>query len=395
MRSTSGHPSGLARAGLGTASARLAAVLLAATGWGALAATLAACGEQEAAERPAGVLVDTTTVVTQDVPRIVRAVGTVEAESQTVVKAEVDGQIARIVANEGDRVGEGDVVLQIDPTPFRLSHDQSMAATEQARAALANDEQLLERYDKLLAAGALDQQSYDDVAARVKSERAALAAAQSRAESSQWSLGKTSIRAPFAGTVAARKVELGGYVASGDDLFELVDAKPVRVAFDIAEENVGVLEAGDSVSFAVRTDPGKVYEGIVIYVSPSLDPQNRTQRIKAEYPNAQEEIKPGSFADLQVTASVRKNAPVIPEEALVSEGEQNFVYVIEEGKARKREVAVGERLDGRLEVATGLEGGEVVVVAGQRELRDDVPVRYAEAPAKAPGEVGPGKERSE
>jgi membrane fusion protein (multidrug efflux system) len=360
-----------------------------------LVAILFACGEQKAAERPPGVLVDTTSVVTQDVPRIVRAVGTVEAESQTIIKAEVDGQIARIVANEGDRVGEGDVVLQIDPTPFRLTHDQNVAATEQARAALANDEQLLERYDKLLAAGALDQQSYDDVAARVKSERASLEAAQSRAESARWSLGKTSVRAPFAGTVAERKVELGAYVSDGDDLFELVDPVPVRVAFDISEENVGVLKPGDPVSFSVRTDPDKVYEGTVTYVSPSLDPQNRTQRAKAEYANAQEEIKPGAFADVMVTASVRKNAPVIPEEALVSEGEQSFVYVIEEGKARKREVTIGERLNGRLEVAAGLDGGEVVVVAGQRELRDDVPVRFAVAAPKSPGEVGPGKETGE
>jgi membrane fusion protein (multidrug efflux system) len=71
------------------------------------------------------------------------------------------------------------------------------------------------------------------------------------------------------------------------------------------------------------------------------------------------------------------------------------VYVVEDGKARKREVTVGERLDGRLEVATGLQGGETVVVAGQRELRDDVPVRYAAGPAQAPGEVGPGKEHVE
>jgi membrane fusion protein (multidrug efflux system) len=369
---------------------------LALTAVAALSAAVAvvACGTQTAAERPTGAIVDTTSVATQDVPRVVRAVGTVEAQSQTVVKAEVDGQVSKIVADEGARVQEGQTILQIDPTPFNLAYRQETATLERSRAALENDRRLLERYEKLLEAGALDQQSYEDVAARVKSEAAEVAAAEARANQAGWSLAKANVKAPFEGQVASRRVDLGTYVQSGDDLFELVDPTPVKIAFGLAEKDVGVLKLGDPVTFTVRTQPDHVYRGEVIYVSPSLDPQNRTQQVKAEYPNDGGEVKPGAFADIQVTSSVRKDAPVIPEEALVTEGEQSFVYVIQEGKARKQEVTLGERLDGRLEVAAGLKGGEVVVVAGQRELRDGAPVRFAERPAQAPGEVGPGKEQS-
>jgi RND family efflux transporter MFP subunit len=359
----------------------------------ALALALAGCGEESAAERPTGVLVDTTRVATEDVPRVLRSVGTVEAENQTTLRAEMDGQISRIVMDEGASVEKGEVVLQIDPTPFRLEYQEAEAAQARAQAELDNDSRLLARYEELLGAGAIDQQSYDDVEARVKSERAAVAAAAARADKARWDVAKTSIRAPFSGRVADRLVELGTYVSSGDELFELVDPTPVRVAFELAETDVGALEVGDAVSFSVRTNPDQVYDGRVIYVSPSLSPESRTQSAKAEYPNEGGEITPGAFADIQVTTAVREDAPVIPEEALVSEGEQSFVYVVERGSAQKREVTLGERLDGRLEVATGLRGGEVIVIAGQRELREGAPVRFAERP-QAPAGEGPGKEQS-
>ena len=366
----------------------------------ALAAVLAvalaavACGSDSAAERPAGVVVDTTRVATEDVPRVLRAVGTVEAENQTTIRTEVDGQVSRIVADEGATVERGQVVLQIDPTPFRLVLQEAAAAVARAEAALGNDRTLLERYGQLLEAGALDRQSYDDVQARVKSEEAQVAAARAQLAQARWNLEKTSVRAPFSGRVADRLVELGTYVSSGDELFQLVDAEPVRVAFELPEREVGSLEEGDPVVFAVRTNPDEVYEARVTYVSPSLNPETRTQSAKAEYPNANGEVTPGAFADVEVTTAVRMDAPVIPEEALVSEGEQNFVYVVEGASARKREVTLGERLDGRLEVAEGLAGDEVIVVAGHRELRDGAPVRYAERPASVPGEVGPGREQA-
>ena len=200
----------------------------------AAALSTAGCGDDSAAERrPPGALVDTTVVATEDVPRVLRAVGTVEAESQTVVKAEVDGQVARIVADEGARVARGDLVLQLDPTTYRLAYQEAAAALGRLEAEVANDIGLLGRYDALLAAGAIDQQSYDDVAARVKSGQAQLAQARARVDQTQWDVAKTSVRAPFGGRIADRLVELGAYVTDGDDLFELVDPAPVRVAFEI------------------------------------------------------------------------------------------------------------------------------------------------------------------
>jgi membrane fusion protein (multidrug efflux system) len=350
---------------------------------------VAACGEESKAERPAGALVDTTRVVTEDVPTTLRAVGTVEGENQTVVKAEVDGQVSQIVADEGAAVEKGDVVLRLDQTPYRLIFQEASAALSRIEATLGNDRALLARYSKLLEAGALDQQTYEDVEARVKSGTAEVAAARARVNQARWNVDKTVARAPFSGHIDDRLVELGTYVSSGDDLFEIVDAIPVRVAFELPEPDVGALEEGDKVSFRVRTDPGKVHEGAVIFVSPSLNPETRTQTSKAEYANTSREITPGAFADVEVITAVHEDAAVIPEEALVTEGEQNFVFVVKDGKAEKREVTLGRRLEGRYEILKGLEGGEVIVIAGQRELRDGTPVRFAEAPARPAGEVGP------
>ena len=349
------------------------------TGALALAALcLAGCGGGDETAGPQGAVVDTVHVRADDVPTLVQAVGTVEADNQTAVASEVGGQVSRILRDEGSRVAAGTPVIQLDPAPYQFAAEGAAADLSRARAQLSADEKQLERFTQLLEAGAVDQQTYDNLQARVESERAAVQQAQAALSTARWNLGKATVRAPFAGTVGKRHVQLGESVDPGDPLFELVDDQPVSVRFTVPELHVGEISVGDQVAFRVRSDTVATRIASVDYVSPEIQPDSRTFEITAVYSNPDGGVKPGAYADIEVTTGVHEDAPLVPEEALVTEGTRNYVYVVEDSTASRREVEVGARVDGMVEILGGVRVGEVAVVAGQQGLQDGAVVRIVE-----------------
>ena len=344
----------------------------------ALAGLIAACGGGNPDAGPQGAVIDTVHVRADDIPTLVQAVGTVEADNQTAVAGEVGGQVSRILRDEGSRVTAGTPVIQLDPAPYQFAAQSAGADLSRARAQLSADEKQLERFTQLLEAGAVDQQTYDNLEARVESERAAVQQAQAALSTAQWNLGKATVRAPFAGTVGRRHVQLGESVESGDSLFDLVDDQPVSVRFDVPEIYAGQIEVGDRVEFRVRSDTVATRIAAVDYVSPEIKPDSRTFEITAVYTNPDGGVKPGAYADLSVTTGVHEDAPLVPEEALVTEETQNYVYVVEDSTAHRREVEVGLIQDGMVEILSGLRAGEVAIVAGQQGLQDGAVVRIVE-----------------
>ncbi|CAN5835464.1 efflux RND transporter periplasmic adaptor subunit [soil metagenome] len=348
---------------------------------GALALAVIAvtgCGGDETAGAVQGAVIDTVHVRAEDVATVVQAVGTVEADNQTSVAAEVGGQVSRILQDEGSRVASGQPVLQLDSSPYRFRAQASAADLTQAQATLSADEKLLERYAQLIEAGAVDQQTYDNLEARVESGRAAVQQARAALNTTQWDLGKSTVRAPFAGTVGKRHVQLGQSVDSQDVLFDLVDDQPIAIRFDVSEVHAGEIEVGDRVEFRVRSDTVATRIAIVDYVSPEIDPQSRTFEVTAAYTNPDRGVRPGAYADVLVTTGVHEDAPLVPEEALYTEGTANYVYVVEDSTAHRREVQVGSRRNGMVEILEGVRAGEVAITAGQQGLQEGALVHIVE-----------------
>ena len=339
---------------------------------------LAGCGGGDENAGPQGAVIDTVHVRAEDVPTLVQAVGTVEADNQTEVDAEVSGQVSRIIRDEGSRVGAGAPVIQLDPAPYQYAVQAAAADLSRSQAQLSADSKQLERFTQLLAAGAVDRQTYDNLEARVESGRAAVQQAQAALNTARWNMGKATVRAPFAGTVGKRHVQLGQSVDPGDPVFDLVDDQPVSVRFDVPEIYAGDIEVGDRVEFRVRSDTVATRIAAVDYVSPEIKPDSRTFEITALYTNPDGGVKPGAYADLMVTTGVHEDAPLVPEEALVTEGTQNYVYVVEDSTAHRREVEVGSIQEGMVEVLSGVRAGEVAIVAGQQGLQDGAVVRIVE-----------------
>jgi RND family efflux transporter MFP subunit len=362
----------------GTDQLALLRTLRSASALALVAPLLAGCGGGNENAGPQGAVIDTVHVRAEDVPTLVQAVGTVEADNQTAVASEVSGQVSRIIRDEGSRVAAGTPVLQLDPAPYQFAAQGAAADLSRAQAQLAADSKQLERFTQLLAAGAVDQQTYDNLEARVESGRASVQQAQAALSTARWNLGKATVRAPFAGTVGKRHVQLGEAVDPGDPVFDLVDDQPVSVRFTVPEIYAGQIEVGDRVEFRVRSDTVATRIASVDYVSPEIQPDSRTFEITAVYTNPDGGVKPGAYADLQVTTGVHEDAPLVPEESLVTEGTANYVYVVEDSTAHRREVRVGSIQDGMVEILGGLRAGEVAIVAGQQGLQDGAVVRIVE-----------------
>lgn len=340
-------------------------------------AAVTGCGGGGPEAGAQGAIIDTVHVRAEDVPTRVQAVGTVEAEHAASVAGEVRGQIGGILRDEGSRVAAGQPVLRIDAGPYQFTAQGAAADLSRAQATLAADEKLYERYAKLLEAGAIDPQTYETLEARVESERAAVAQARATLNTARWELGKTTVRAPFAGTVGRRHVELGQYVDTQDVLFDIVDDQPVKVRFAIPEVHAGEIKVGDRVEFRVRSDTVAVRIAMVDYVSPEIDRDTRTFEVTAAYSNPDRGARPGAYADISVTTGVHEDAPLVPEEAISTEGTANYVYVMRDSTAQRRQVELGSRIEGMVEILSGLEAGEIAVTAGQAGLHDGAVVRVA------------------
>ena len=176
------------------------------------------------------------------------------------------------------------------------------------------------------------------------------------------------MRAPFAGVVGQRFVSLGDYVTSSTRLMSLQTVNPQRVAFTVPEKFATRLKRGQRVAFRVASLTGQEFEGVVDFVDPVVQLPARTILIKAVVPNPRRQLSAGMFAEARLATEVRPRAVVVPEDALLPLQGAFFVWVSKESKATRRQVGIGVRTPGFVEVKSGVDAGEQVVVGGQERL---------------------------
>lgn len=308
-----------------------------------------------------------------------QAVGSLRSRQAVTLKPETAGRVARIAFADGQAVKRGALLVQLDDTLQRAELSQASAQLSIARANLKRNEELL-------------AQSF--VAARVVDEsRAALQVAEAQVALADARLQRMRITAPFDGTLGLRSINLGQYVKDGDELVNLEDTSKLTVDFRLPERYQNRIAPGQTVQVQLDALPGQRYQARVLAVDPLLDANGRSISVRAEMPAAPgQDLRPGMFARVLIVFSVDDKALVVPEEALVPQGERQYVYVIDEqgqGDARKRtsrrvEVTLGVRRGADVQVTQGLKAGDTVVVAGQQRLqRDGTVVRVVDVAAAA------------
>jgi membrane fusion protein (multidrug efflux system) len=351
-----------------------------------LAALGAACSKGDAkaggpggppgAGGPPAMLVEVAVARSDTVVDAIAATGEIEAVQSIMLRPEVDGRIVSILFQEGQEVAQGTGLFKVDDAELKSQVAQAEADRDLSQQALVRTRQLI-------ADKASSQADLERAEATARSDQAKLDLLETR-------LARTTVRAPFGGVTGQRKVSLGDYVTSSSELVSLQTVNPERAAFQVPERYAERLHRGQKVTFRVAALPGQEFVGVVDFVDPVVQLPGRTITVKALVPNPKRSLQAGMYLDLRLAAEVRPNAIVVPEAAIVPIQGANFVYVIQDAKASRRQVGLGIRSPGIAEIRSGLDAGDTVVVGGQERLQDGIPVMIKPpppaAPAPAPGE---------
>jgi membrane fusion protein, multidrug efflux system len=296
----------------------------------------------------------------------IEAVGTTLARQAVDIVPMTSGRVAEIAFDPGARVETGAVLVRLDDGAER-------AAVAEAQAGLREAELALDRAKKLRSNNTVAQATVDEL-------EAAYLGASARVDGVQKQLADRVVRAPFPGVVGLRRVDLGARVDDNTVLTTLDDLAEVEIEFSVPEIFFSQVRLGQSVSATSSSFPGRTFSGRIAMIDTRVGQVSRAFLVRAVIPNPDLVLPSGMFMHVEVVLSER-TAVLIPEEAVIAEGDHTFVFTVQGERAQRRGVQLGQRTAGTVEVLEGLEVGEQVVRAGMQRLRDGVQVRVLDAQA--------------
>ncbi len=310
-------------------------------------------------------------VRSEPVSESIALVGSIAPNEMVEIQSEIEGLVTEIRFEEGQQVEKGQLLVALDATKLAAQLAEAEANLSLARTSFDRTRQLLD--DKLIS-----QQEYDQAAAT-------FAASGAGVDLKRRQLVDARILAPFTGQAGARRVSPGQVISRNTTITWVVDLRTVNVEVNVPERYLGQLALGREVEFNVAAHPGDVFRGEVFFISPQLDARTRTALVKARIPNADGRLRGGMFAGLTLSLQLREAALVVPEPAIINNGDATFVFALTAtNTAHMRPVRTGLRLAGKAEIVEGLRQGEMVVVEGIQKLRPGAPVRLAPEADAAP-----------
>jgi membrane fusion protein (multidrug efflux system) len=331
-------------------AARLAALAV-------LFAGVGGCGRQEAAPAsaapPALPSVVVTSVEQAERPLEIEALGTARAMDAVEITSRVTNVVETIAFEDGQFVEAGDVLI-------RLDSDEAQADLALAEAALAESRSQYRRSKELFESRTVSESRMVELEAKLRADESRLQAASAR-------LALTVIQAPFSGHVGLRRVSVGSLVTPGTVITTLDDDSVVRLDVSVPER------------FRAAAYPDTVFNGTLTALDSRVDPVTRSMTVRATVPNPDGRIRSGMFVSVRLVGGPR-SVMIVPEESLVPEGENQYVFVLENDRVSKREVTLGQRRPGEVEILAGVEVGERVVVEGTQKIADGVQVQTVESP---------------
>jgi len=383
----------------------------------ALSIVAAACGDNgsqaavPAESKPAPVRVETAPAEQEPIARFLNVSGTLAAEEQAEVAAEVAGRVIGTPVERGTQVAVGSTLVRVaaDEVQAQALEADANVAQIQARlgqapsddfdvervpevaSARANRDlaradferfgMLYERklvskaeYDARQAQADNAERQYESARNGAEQQRQALAGAQARLSLARKAVADTVVRAPFAGVVAERLVSVGDYVTRGTKVATVMRVDPLRVELTVPAQFIAAVAVGRPVTIQVDSYPGQSFTGHVRYVSPGVSAASRAMVVEAVVPNAKGLLKPGLF----VTARIEQGAPtpavLVPAAAVVTTSGTSRVFVVADGRVEERIVTTGQQVGDRVEATSGVTATDVVAVTNLAKLSDGVEV---------------------
>jgi RND family efflux transporter MFP subunit len=359
------------------------------------------------------------------VRRPVQAVGSLYALEESTVSAEVEGRVERVLADVGDTVQEGQVLVTLSPVELQYEVQRQQAAVQQVRARLGigpgdplprtpdevafvqraaaeffEAQQNYNRAQQLHRDQLISQQQLDEAATRFKAARAAhelalqeveqlkaqLKSSEAALALAEKKLADASIRAPFPGAVKQRRVSPGEFVRVQTPVAVIVRTDRLRARLDVPEKWASAVTTGLPVELRLEAYPGEVFSGHVVRINPAVNAETRSFEVEALIPNPDGRLKPGFFVQATLSSELEEKILTIPESAVYYRYGIYKVYVVNGDRVEEREIQAGGRFDGRLEVTGGVSAGERIAEAVSGVLQHGAAVRAVAAANAAPGQ---------
>lgn len=295
-------------------------------------------------------------------PLTTNAIGTLSARSVDITP-EVAGHVQKFNFHDGQWVNLDDILIQLDDAIYKTKYELS-------KAKLGYSETNFKRTQVLSKRGIVSKQALEQAEADFKEK-------QANVSDDQVMLNKMQLRAPFAGMVGQRKIHEGNYVNIGQVLVTLTDTKHLHVEYSVPEKYLSLIKLGQPVTITTNAYPNKVFAGKVSFISPTVNPQNRTIALYADIDNDDNALVSGMFVNVQQVLASEERVLVIPARGLmpILEGEQ--VYKVINGKAIATTVVIGRRFGDNVQILQGLNVNDLVITDGQMKIRNGMSVNLA------------------
>jgi len=320
-----------------------------------------------AAKEEPPVSVQTEAAQTIEVPRSLRLTGTLRGDRETDLAANANGRVLATSVERGEQIKPGQVLAKLDTRAAALSAADARAQVDsiKAQAGLAQVE--CERYEQLKAKGAISDLEYQQKIGQCQTLPLNVQAASARAALAAQNVGDGVIRAPFAGVITERYVEVGQFVRQDSRVVTIVSVDQLRLQIAVPEAEVASVKEGADVSFTVAAYGDRRFSGKVRFVSGALRATTRDLIAEAVVPNAERLLLPGMFADVRLTVGSER-LPSVPLRALNEQDDQARLFVVVGGRLEERLVALGPKVGERVSITRGVKEGEQVVVSDRAGL---------------------------
>ena len=331
-------------------------------------------------------------VTKEDLKVHIKAIGSVMPLNTVTVRSRVDGQLLRILFEEGQQVKAGDLLAEIDPATYKTRFAQAEGTLQETRAQLKNAQEDLRLYERLIAQKSIAKQVYDKQVALVEQLQGTLKNHSAQLDDARLQLSYTRITAPITGRLGLRRVDVGNLVKTGDanGLVTITQTHPIAVSFTIPENQLVAVRgayaaAGQSSSSLPveawdRSEQSLLATGKLTTLDNQIDTATGTLRMKAQFDNSDDSLFPNQFVNARLHLNTLDGAVTIPIDAVQYGSKGTYVYVIEESKAKMRPIKLGALEGARTSVLEGLTEGEQVVLEGIDRLWEGKDVKVMEQP---------------
>lgn len=344
----------------------IAALMLAARQLGVFSSQTAASASLT---KPAATVTTAETGFVVKKPKLLLT-GSIEGETSVIISPKIAGRIERVSVQDGQKISAGQELVMLESVELGNSVRMNTDTVNKASANYDNLKADYNRYKTLYEQSAVSRQQLDSMETRLRVAETELSSAYASLNNSQQQYAYACIAAPVAGVVANKSATIGQVVAAGQQLMTLESIEQVYAVINIEQKDMGVINPGMAAEITVDSYPGQTFSGKVHIINPAAATSNRMFRTKILIDNADQRLKPGMFVKAAIVTGADTRALAVPRPAVFQKQGLYYVFTLEDGRAKRRQIEIGDIVGDFIEVKTGLSEKTTVITSNTANLKD-------------------------